>query len=91
MNLVRLDSIEKLYDHGAGVLFRRSSLEAIGGYDDTLRNAEDYDLLYRLMKNGSKGFYLPVPMYRYYIHGDNMTLSGERELFKNIVREKHEI
>jgi glycosyltransferase involved in cell wall biosynthesis len=88
---VRLDTEEALYDHGAGVLFRTAVLQQEGGYDESLRNCEDYDLLYRLKKAGRKGYYLPVPLYRYYIHGDNITLSAERQQFKKIVEAKHGI
>ena len=88
---IRLDTEKKLFEHGAGVLFRKSRLVDIGGYDESLRNAEDYDLLLRLKRCGSKGFYLPVPLYRYYIHGDNITLSSEREVYWSKVNEKHSI
>ena len=88
---VRLDNDEALYDHGAGVLFRTDVLRKIGGYDEALRNCEDYDLLYRLKKAGHKGYYLPVPLYRYYIHGDNITLTTEREQYRKVVEAKHGI
>ena len=88
---VRLDNDKALYEHGAGVMFRTDVLRKIGGYDETLRNCEDYDLLYRLKKAGHKGHYLPVPLYRYYIHGNNITLSTEREVFWKIVEAKHGI
>ena len=88
---VRLDSERKLFEHGAGILFRKERLVEVGAYDETLRNAEDYDLLLRLRERGCKGFYLPVPLYRYYIHGDNMTLSNERAMYWEKVNEKHGI
>jgi len=34
----------------AAVMFRRSALEAIGGFDSTLRSCEDYDLYLRLAR-----------------------------------------
>lgn len=88
---VRLDSEETLFEHGAGILFRTSALRDIGGYDESLRNCEDYDLLLRLRKQGYVGFYLPVPLYRYYIHGENMTLQTNRQAFRKIVEKKHGI
>ena len=88
---VSLDTEEKLLNHGAGVLFRKSALLEVGGYDESLPNAEDYDLILRLMKNGSKGFYLPIPLYRYYIHGENITLDSKREHFVKLVRGRHGI
>lgn len=90
-NLVRLDTKEKLYEHGAGILFKKEALYSIDLYDTSIRNAEDYDLLIRLHKSKIKGFYLPVPLYRYYIHGANMTLNNERNQSVLNVIEKHKI
>lgn len=88
---VKLDTIENLYKHGAGVLFRKQALEEVGCYDEKLRNAEDFDLLHRMIKAEKKGYYLPIPLYRYYIHGKNMTLNKEREIYWDFVRTKHDI
>ncbi|RME26676.1 MAG: glycosyltransferase [Candidatus Zixiibacteriota bacterium] len=78
----RLDCQEALFEHGAGVMFRTEILRALGGYDERLREAEDYDLFRRLTAAGHRGFYLPLPLYRYHIHGGNVTLNGNREYYK---------
>ena len=88
---VTLDNIDALYMHGAGVLMRTDMLREIGGYDESLRNCEDYDLLYRLNLNGYIGYHIPIPFYRYYIHGGNITLSEDRITFKKFVENKHGI
>jgi len=88
---VRLDTEDALFEHGAGVLFRTDMLRDIGGYDAELRNCEDYDLLLRLKASGRKGYYVPIPLYRYYIHGKNMTLTKERQSYRKIVEAKHGI
>lgn len=88
---VYLDNRKTLYDHGAGVLMKTKMLRSLGGYDENLRNCEDYDLLFRINKSGYKGFYLPIPLYRYYIHGANITLTPEREKFREVVNRKHGI
>ena len=88
---VSLSEEEILFEHGAGVLFRTQLLKDIGGYDESLRNCEDRDLLYRLKKIGVKGYHLPVPLYRYYIHGNNISQSKERNNYKKIVEQKHAI
>ncbi len=75
---VALDRPRLLFEHGAGVLFRTEALRAIGGYDESLRTCEDYDLIGRLIENGSQGFHLPLALYRYHIHGQNLTLQGDR-------------
>lgn len=85
---VPLNTLEALYEHGAGVLFRKKVMETLGGYDESLKNCEDYDLLIRVARQ-FKGFYLPIGLYRYYIHGENLTLSSERENYKQMVRKRH--
>jgi len=86
---VYLSTDEKLYEHGAGIMFRKEKLIEIGGYSNVFRNCEDYDLLIRLKKNGAKGYYLPIPLYKYYIHGNNITLDDSREAYKQLVRQRN--
>lgn len=73
---VNLDTLDAVKRHGAGILFRKSYLEAIGLYDAKLRNAEDHDLIQRYIKNWD-GFHLPLPLYRYRQHDNNMTKDEE--------------
>ena len=49
------------------VLFRRTVLEAAGGYrtDPALRLLEDYDLFMRLYAAGQRGYNIPHPLLRY--------------------------
>ncbi len=89
INKVKLNKRENLFKHGAGVMFRTNVLKRIGGYNEKMRNCEDYDLLARFHVNKKKGFYLPVPLYRYYIHGKNITLNKERKMMEQKVREKY--
>tara|TARA_Y100000294_G_scaffold15190_1_gene13574 strand:+ start:377 stop:1048 length:672 start_codon:yes stop_codon:yes gene_type:complete len=88
---IRRDTEKVLFEHGAGIMFRTGVLKEVEGYDESLRNCEDYDLLYRLKKRQFKGFYIPIPLYRYYIHGRNITLTPDREKFRKIVEAKHGI
>ena len=85
---IQLNTKELLYEHGAGVLFRKKILNELKGYDETLQNCEDYDLLIRVTSK-YKGFYLPIGLYRYYIHGENLTLNDERKKYKKIVRDRY--
>ncbi|MCX6723794.1 MAG: glycosyltransferase [Candidatus Staskawiczbacteria bacterium] len=86
---VSLNTIDKLYRHGAGVMFRKICLEAIGLYDKDLKNAEDFDLLTRYLKNFN-GYYLRLPLYRYRMHADNMTNDrAERIKWETKAREKN--
>jgi len=88
---IKLDSEKKRLEYGAGVNFRKSVLNDVNGYDSSLQNCEDYDLFLRLKKLNYKGFYLPIPLYRYYIHGKNITLKKQREIIKRKVIARHEI
>lgn len=72
MERVNLSTPELIFRHGAGILFRKSYLETIGLYDPEFKNAEDFDLLKRYIKNFN-GYHLSLPLYRYRIHDTNMT------------------
>ncbi len=85
---INLDTEEKIYDHGAGIMFRREIFDNVGPYDEELRNCEDFDFFARVM-SAYKGFYLPLPLYRYYIHGQNISLAKDRMDFKKIVRKRY--
>jgi len=88
---ISLKNLETRLEYGAGVNFRTSVLRKIGGYNPKLMNCEDFDLLMRLEKQKNKGFYLPIPLYRYYIHGKNITLKKDRELIKDKLKRKYGI
>lgn len=85
--VVKLQSKKNLLAHGAGILFRTSLIKKVGNYNKKLREAEDHDLILRLNKI-SKGFYLPIPLYRYYIHGDNISNSGNRAKYIQLINKK---
>lgn len=87
---IRLNILENLFNHGAGIMFRKSCLEAVGLYDKNIRNCEDFDLLRRIFKNFD-GYYLKLPFYRYRMHKDNMTNDRkDREQWRKIVMNKYE-
>ena len=69
---VDINTLDLLFRHGAGILFRKSYLEAIGLYDPEFRNAEDFDLLRKYIKNFD-GYHLRMPLYRYRIWDRQMT------------------
>lgn len=71
---IRLNTKKKVREHGAGVMFRTKMIKKIGNYNPQFRQAEDHDLILRLDKK-FKSFYLPIPLYRYYIHGKNISLN----------------
>ncbi len=85
---VDINTLDLLFRHGAGIMFRKSYLEAIGLYDTDLRNAEDFDLLRRYIKNYD-GYHLRMPLYRYRQHDTNMTKDeDERKRWETLAKQK---
>jgi glycosyltransferase involved in cell wall biosynthesis len=79
---VNLDTPEKIFRHGAGIMFRKSYLEKLGLYDKDFKNAEDHELLSRYIKNFN-GYHLRLPLYRYSQHETQMTKDeDERKLWE---------
>ena len=62
--------------HGGTGLYRREMLEAVGGFDETLLFAEEFDLHMRLALNGYKFGYLDKSIYRYRIHSHQKSMQG---------------
>lgn len=60
--------IDKYTIHGGTVLYRRQAIMAVGGWDETLWTAEEYDLHLKLLKNGYKLGYVDSFVYKYRIH-----------------------
>lgn len=46
-------------------MMRREALAAVGGFDESLRSAEDLDLWIRLLEAGWSAAYLPLPLVEY--------------------------
>ncbi|WP_145039261.1 glycosyltransferase [Paenibacillus sp. Y412MC10] len=53
--------------HGPTVLFKRECVEQIGGWDETLIRAQDYDFWLRIARHYEME-YLPVPTVKYRLH-----------------------
>ena len=86
-----INTLEKLLDHGAGVMFRKKYLEAVGLYDESLRNREDYDLILRYIKNFN-GYHLKLPYYRYFKRdGSLSTKKSERDTLKKKIDRKQDV
>jgi glycosyltransferase involved in cell wall biosynthesis len=86
-----INTLEKLLDHGAGVMFRKKYLEAIGLYNESLRNREDYDLILRYIKNFN-GCHIRLPYYRYFKReGSLSTDLKTREELKKKINERENV
>ena len=82
---------ENLIDHGAGILFRKASLDKVRGYAKELRHGEDIDLMLRLLKSGATPKHLPLNYYRYYKHSSNKSSSTLHQTSKIELRRKYAI
>jgi glycosyltransferase involved in cell wall biosynthesis len=64
--------MEGCFINGSSVMMRRSALEKIGNFDESLPQAHDYDLWFRFLRHYSCGF-LEEPLLAYRWHGENMS------------------
>tara|TARA_Y100000034_G_scaffold23597_3_gene27351 strand:- start:1144 stop:1710 length:567 start_codon:yes stop_codon:yes gene_type:complete len=84
---ISINTLDKLLNHGAGVMFRKEYIEAIGLYKEDLKNCEDYDLILRYIKNFD-GYRLRLPYYRYFKRPLSLsTQVTERERIKKEIRD----
>ena len=84
---VQLNNLKNIKNHGAGIMFRTEFIKRVGNYNKNMRQAEDHDLIDRLTKKFNY-FYIPVPLYRYYIHDNNISIKNERKKFLKIFSKK---
>ena len=71
-------------------MFHRDAFDKCGGYDTSLFGWEDYDLWIRMGKNGYKGQRIPKPLFTYFHHEKDGTVSTEanknqKELYDKII------
>jgi glycosyltransferase involved in cell wall biosynthesis len=52
---------------------RRTTLERVGGFDESMRTGEDWECAIRLIHSGANAGLVEEPLYRYRIHGDSLT------------------
>jgi hypothetical protein len=81
---IRLKNNEIIKNHGAGIMFNKKIFKKYGNYNQKITEAEDYEIIDKILKT-EKVFYLPLPLYRYYIHKKNISHSGKRhEIIKKL-------
>jgi hypothetical protein len=64
-------------------LHQRSYLEAVGGFDESLPRAQEYDLHFRLAVHGVRFTYRPVYVTRILQHGGEERISNQNHFSKN--------
>ena len=78
--LVSLERNEILLKHGAGILFKTAALRDIGGFNSSMRYCEDTELLIRLQLAKHIGVHIPLPLYRYNISGNSLSVTAEQRI-----------
>ena len=77
-------------------MFHREAFEKVNGYDEELTGWEDYDMWIRMMKEGYVGKRIPKPLFVYFHHEKDGTVSTEanknsQELYMKIMNKNFEI
>jgi glycosyltransferase involved in cell wall biosynthesis len=67
-----------------GTTFRRADFAAAGGFDESMAQAEDFDLWVRLMQLGGHARYLDTVLGDYRVRPGSASASAERMLLGNI-------
>lgn len=77
-------------------MFHRESFEKVNGYDENLNGWEDYDMWLRMMKIGYVGKRIPKPLFVYFHHEKDGTVSTNAnknhvELYQKIITKNFNI
>ena len=77
-------------------MFHRDSFLKVGGYDEELNGWEDYDMWLRMMKEGYVGKRIPKPLFIYFHHENDGTVStnankNSQELYLKIISKNFNI
>ncbi len=86
-----INTLDKLLDNGAGVMFRKKNVDVLGGYTNKYKTRDDYDLIMRYIKNFD-GYHLKLPYYRYFQRSGSLSKQNEeREQEKKEINENNGI
>jgi glycosyltransferase involved in cell wall biosynthesis len=76
----------------SGVMLKRAHLHAVGGFDETLRAVEDWDLWLRLAEHGSSAFALDEILFLRRHHESNLSSDLEKMFHYNFrVMKRHSV
>jgi GT2 family glycosyltransferase/glycosyltransferase involved in cell wall biosynthesis len=64
------------------VAFRRSLIEEIGGFDESLRISQDYDLILRAVEKSRRVAHIPEILYRWRLHEGSSGTARMREVME---------
>lgn len=78
--------LEENFAIASSPLFRAPTLQALGGFNESLKACEDFHLIYRTLMSGPALIHPTIGFYRR-IHGTNMSGDDERML-RNLVKSR---
>ncbi|WP_169799493.1 glycosyltransferase family 2 protein [Novosphingobium lentum] len=78
------DVLDRSFGVYIGTTFRRADFEAIGGFDETMAQSEDFDLWVRLLLRGGYAYYVDAVMGEYRVRPGSASSNAERMLMGNI-------
>jgi glycosyltransferase involved in cell wall biosynthesis len=73
----------------SSVVARRRSIEAVGGFDEGLPRAHDFDLWIRLVRHGAHIAYNRTPLVRYRVHTSGISGDTQRVLERDVTILRH--
>lgn len=78
------DVLDRSFGVYIGTTFRRADFEEIGGFDESMSHAEDFDLWVRLMQLGGHAYYIDEVLGEYRIRANSASASNQKMLLGNI-------
>jgi glycosyltransferase involved in cell wall biosynthesis len=66
-------------------MFHRKAFEDCGGFDETLKGWEDYHFWLKMMKKGYKGVRIPKPLFVYFHHEKDGTISTQANINQQVL------
>jgi glycosyltransferase involved in cell wall biosynthesis len=63
----------------SSVIFRKKNIQQVGGYDDSVRYAQDYNLWSKLLSNGCKIENIQKPLLKYRLHTQSITQGNNKD------------
>ena len=76
-----------------GMLLRKSAWQAVGGYDEAMRDGmEDWEFSIRLLRAGLRGIEIPKPLFIYNVSAEGMLMGHTARMHGTLwrhIRERH--
>lgn len=78
------DVLDRSFNVYIGTTFRRADFDAVGGFDTTMAQSEDFDLWVRLMLRGGQAYYVDEVLGDYRVRPGSASSNAGRMLLGNI-------